>query len=148
MCCGVAWREKNSSTLCIKLYWVMIKDKITQFLCDTDTSPYSNCSALALSRTTPWILMTHMKMTQSGLLLTFFFCLVTFDLFFSFLLAWSSSAIPLWPLASARHFHPRTVTNWIFSLYSNSLIQHFEEPLILLTNTLCWKMCELLKFQK
>lgn len=60
----------------------MIKDKITQFLCDTDTSPYSNCSALALSRTTPWILTTHMKMTQSGLLLTFFFCLVTFDLFF------------------------------------------------------------------
>lgn len=139
--------RKNSSTLCIKLYWVMSKDKITQFLCDTDTSPYSNCSALALSKTTPWILTTHMKMTQSGLLLTFFL-FGHFWFIFSFLLAWSSSAIPLWPLASARHFHPRTVTNWIFSLYSNSLIQHFEEPLILLTNTLCWKMCELLKFQK
>lgn len=77
-----------------------------------------------------------------------FFLFGHFWFIFSFLLAWSSSAIPLWPLASARHFHPRTVTNWIFSLYSNSLIQHFEEPLILLTNTLCWKMCELLKFQK
>lgn len=63
----------------------MIKDKITQFLCDTDTSPYSNCSALALSKTAPWILMTHMEMTLSGLLLTLFFIfyfLVTFDLFF------------------------------------------------------------------
>lgn len=63
----------------------MIKDKITQFLCDTDTSPYSKCSALALSKTAPWILMTHMEMTLSGLLLTLFFIfyfLVTFDLFF------------------------------------------------------------------